>query len=71
MVACCSHHVAAVAPVLGASGAATFFTDARVPMMAAGVAVNAVGVAVAVRRLRRASGLAAAASREEQHACAA
>ena len=71
MVACCAHHVADIAPILGASGAATFFTDARVPIMAAGVAVNALGVVIAVRRLRRASGLPVATSREEQHACAA
>ena len=71
MVACCAHHVADIAPILGASGAATFFTDARVPIMAAGVAVNALGVAIAVRRLRRASAVTASSPGKEEQACAA
>lgn len=53
MVACCAHHLADLAPFLGASGAATFLYDQRVAFMLVGLAVNAVGVAVGVRRLRR------------------
>ena len=53
MVACCAHHVADVAPVIGASGAAVFLTSYRLPIMLAGIAINAVGVLVAARRLRR------------------
>ena len=53
MVACCAHHLADLAPFLGASGAATFLYDRRVAFMLVGLAVNAVGVAVGVRRLRR------------------
>lgn len=53
MVACCAHHIADLAPFLGASAAATFLLDYRIPFMAAGIAINAVGVAIASRRLRR------------------
>lgn len=53
MVACCAHHVADLAPFLGAGAAATFLLDYRIPFMAAGIAINAVGVAIALRRLRR------------------
>ncbi|GAA0250643.1 hypothetical protein GCM10010492_58570 [Saccharothrix mutabilis subsp. mutabilis] len=53
MVACCAHHVADLAPVIGVSGVAVFLTDYRVPVMVAGIAVNAVGVVLAARRLRR------------------
>lgn len=53
MVACCAHHVADLAPVIGVSGAAVFLTEFRLPIMIVGIAVNAVGVTVAWRRLRR------------------
>ena len=53
MVACCAHHLADLAPIIGVSGAAAFLTDYRVPFMLAGIAVNAVGVAVAGTRLWR------------------
>lgn len=53
MVACCAHHLADLAPFLGATGAATFLYDRRVAFMLGGVAANALGVAAAVRRLRR------------------
>lgn len=53
MVACCAHHVADLAPVIGASGAAVFLTEYRVPITATGVAINAVGVFLAARRLDR------------------
>lgn len=53
MVACCAHHVADLAPFLGASAAATVLLDYRIPFMAAGIAINAVGVVMAIRRLRR------------------
>lgn len=52
MVACCAHHIADLAPVIGASGAAVFLTAYRVPIMSAGIAINLVGVALAAHRLR-------------------
>lgn len=54
MVACCAHHVADLAPLVGASGAAVFLTSYRLPIMLAGIGINAIGVVVAARRLRRA-----------------
>jgi hypothetical protein len=53
MVACCAHHVADLAPLIGVSGAAVFLTTYRLPIMLVGIAVNAVGVTIAIRRLRR------------------
>ena len=55
MIACCAHHLADLAPFIGATGAAAFLTDYRVPFMVVGIGVNAVGITVAARRLRRAS----------------
>ena len=52
MIACCAHHIADLAPFIGATGAATFLTDYRIPFMVVGIGVNSVGVAVAARRLR-------------------
>jgi hypothetical protein len=44
MIACCAHHVADALPVLGLSGAAIFLSDYRLPVMAAGLGINAFGV---------------------------
>lgn len=55
MIACCAHHIADLAPFIGATGAATFLTDYRIPFMVVGIGVNAAGVAIAARRLRRLS----------------
>ncbi|HSL07485.1 MAG TPA: hypothetical protein VK887_05855 [Pseudonocardiaceae bacterium] len=49
--ACCAHHVAEIAPVVSVNVAATFRATYRVPFMAVGVAVNAVTIAITVRRL--------------------
>jgi hypothetical protein len=54
MVACCAHHLVELLPVLGATGVAAFLVDWRVPFMVAGIAVNALSIAAAVRRLRQA-----------------
>jgi hypothetical protein len=53
MLACCAHHVSDVLPLLGLSGATVFLNDYRIAFMVAGLAVNAVGVAVMLRLLRR------------------
>ena len=49
MVACCAHHLTDALPVLGLSGAAIFLNDFRIPLMAVGLGVNAVGVLVMLR----------------------
>ena len=51
MIACCAHHLADLAPFVGATGAAAFLTDYRIPFMVVGIGVNAAGIAVAARRL--------------------
>jgi len=53
MVACCAHHIVDLAPFLGASAAATFLTAWKVPLILVGLAVNAAGIAVGIRNLRR------------------
>jgi hypothetical protein len=52
MIACCAHHIADLAPIIGASGAAVFLTGYRVPIMLTGVVINAAGVLISARRLR-------------------
>ena len=52
MVACCAHHIADLAPLAAATGAATILSAYRTWFMAAGLAMTAVGVAVAASRLR-------------------
>lgn len=70
MVACCAHHIADLAPLIGATGAAAFLIDYRIPFMIAGIGVNAVGVTIAARRLRRAPAVHAR-PHEEVETCAA
>jgi len=53
MIACCAHHVADVLPLVGLSGLALFLGDYRVPLMALGIGVNAIGVAVMLRLVVR------------------
>ncbi|HKZ50478.1 MAG TPA: hypothetical protein VJ256_01790 [Dehalococcoidia bacterium] len=53
MVACCAHHVTDALPLLGLSGLALFLNDYRIPLMAAGLVVNAVGAAYMLRLLLR------------------
>lgn len=71
MIACCAHHIADLAPFIGATGAAAFLTDYRIAFMVGGLGVNSVGIGVAWRRLRGPSSMRAApAVREEESACA-
>ena len=49
MIACCAHHVTEALPLLGLSGAAIFLNDYRIPLMAIGLGVNAMGVAFMLR----------------------
>jgi hypothetical protein len=53
MVACCAHHIADLAPFIGATAAATFLTDYRIAFMIVGIGVNAIGIAIAAHRLQR------------------
>lgn len=69
MVACCAHHLADLVPLVGATGAAAFLIDYRVPFMLIGIGVNAIGIALATRRLRAASRVGIA--HKEAEPCAA
>lgn len=51
MVACCAHHLADLIPFIGATGAAAFLIDYRIPFMVVGIGVNVVGITIAARRL--------------------
>lgn len=53
MVACCAHHVADLLPIAGATAAATFLYDYRLAFMGVGVALNALAITVALRRVRQ------------------
>ncbi len=52
MVACCAHHIADLAPFIGATGAAGFLIDYRIAFMTVGIGVNLAGITIAARRLR-------------------
>jgi len=54
LIACCAHHLAQLAPFVGATGAAVFLTDYRIPFMVIGIGGNALGIAIIASRLRRA-----------------
>jgi hypothetical protein len=51
MLACCAHHLADIAPLVGLNLAATFLATYRVPFMAVGVAVNAVAIVITACKL--------------------
>lgn len=53
MVACCLHHVTDLLPLLGLSAAASFLSAYKIPFMLVGLAMNAVGIVVVVRTIRR------------------
>ena len=63
MVSCCAHHLADLVPFVGATAAAAFLYDYRLAFMLTGLGFNAVGISLAVRRLRR---LSAVSNREVQ-----
>jgi hypothetical protein len=60
MVACCAHHITDIAPLLGLtsmsalSGAASLVTEWKLPLIALGIGVNALSIALSLRRVRRA-----------------
>lgn len=46
MVACCAHHIADVAPLLGLSAAATFLAQYKTVFMVVGLGMNVLGIGV-------------------------
>ncbi len=54
MLACCAHHVVDLLPLVGLSAAAVFLDAYRTPLLLLGLAMNALGIALIGRQLRRA-----------------
>ena len=53
MLACCAHHVADLLPLLGLSAAASFLAAYKIPFMLAGLAMNAIGIVIILRSIRK------------------
>ncbi len=59
MIACCAHHLTDVAPLVGLtgasglSGAIGFFTEWKYAFIALGLGMNAIGIIVTLRTIRR------------------
>ena len=56
MLACCAHHLTDVAPLVGLAGfggIASFLTEWKAPFIVAGLTVNAIGIGISLRNLRR------------------
>lgn len=53
MLACCAHHATDVLPFLGLSAVSIFLAQYQVPILAASLAINAVGVFVMANHLRK------------------
>ncbi|MDP2727383.1 MAG: hypothetical protein Q8P59_07540 [Dehalococcoidia bacterium] len=56
MVACCTHHLNEVLPLVGASGATLFLNEYRGPLMAFGIATNLIAIVLTVRAIRTTTG---------------
>ena len=52
MLACCAHHLAEIAPIIGVNLVTTFLASYRTAIMAAGILINAFAIVITVRRLR-------------------
>lgn len=58
MLACCAHHLADVAPILGLSGAAVFLNAYKTPLLWLGIAMNLIGILYLAHQIRRARQMA-------------
>ena len=54
MLACCAHHLVDLLPLVGLSAAAVFLNAYRTPLFLVGMGMNAIGIVVVARQLRRA-----------------
>ena len=52
MLACCAHHLSDVLPIIGVSGAAVFLNEYKTSFLALGVAMNTLGVAYLLWKIR-------------------
>ena len=53
MLACCAHHATDVLPFLGLSAATVLLVQYQVPILAASLAINAVGIIVMAGHVRK------------------
>lgn len=53
MLACCAHHATDVLPFLGLSGASVFLTQFQKPLLLASLGINAFGISVMLRHLKK------------------
>lgn len=56
MIACCVHHAADVAPILGLAGItniASFLTDYKIPFMLFGLVMNSIGIVMTLSIIRK------------------
>jgi len=53
MLACCAHHATEVLPFLGLSAATVLLVQYQVPILAASLAINAVGIIVMAGHVRK------------------
>ncbi|HBY97625.1 MAG: cation transporter [Ardenticatenaceae bacterium] len=53
MLACCAHHLADIAPILGLSGAVVFLDSYKTPLLWLGIVMNLLGIIYLVCQLRR------------------
>lgn len=59
MLACCAHHLADIAPLVtltgasGLSGGIAFLADYKIPFILFGLAMNAIGIIISLRTIRR------------------
>lgn len=53
MLACCAHHLTEILPIVGLSGAAIFLNAYKTPLLWLGIAMNLLGIAYLLRRIRQ------------------
>lgn len=59
MIACCAHHLADIAPLLGLAGVSalspvvTFLAEWKIPFILFGLAVNVIAIGMSIRLIRR------------------
>ncbi len=54
MLACCAHHLVDLLPLVGLSAAAVFLNAYKTPLFLLGIGMNALGIIIITRQLRRA-----------------
>lgn len=54
MLACCAHHLVALLPLVGLSGAAVFLNAYQTPIFLVSIGMNVLGIVVVARQLQQA-----------------